>query len=235
MTVSKRQEIKAKNLRRKRQQQTTMLIIFGGVILALVAIIAAPSIARALRKPVERPMENGRSLGDPNAPVQVMVFSDFQCPACQTYSDTTEKSLIESGYIEQGLVNYTFYQFPMIDDYASGNESDQAANASMCAGEQNRFWDYHDELYANWYGENLGTFRDSRLITFAKSIGLDMDAFETCFAENRYQAEIDADLALGLQLGVNGTPSVFVNELQIMPGYVPNWDELNRAIQAALP
>jgi protein-disulfide isomerase len=234
MTVSKRQEIKERNLRRKRRQQITMLLIFGGVVLALAAIIFAPSIARALRKPIERPMADGRTMGDASAPVLVEVFEDFQCPACQRYSDTTEKSLVESGYLEQGLVYYIFRQFPFIDDGSSSTESDQAANASMCASEQGMFWEYHDELYANWNGENLGTFNDNRLISFAERLGLEMDAFEACFAENRYQAEIDADLALGLQYGVNGTPSVFVNGQQIMPGYVPSWEDLDQAIQAAL-
>ncbi len=237
MTNTKRQEIKERNLRRKRRQQTIMLLIFGGIVLVLAAIIAAPAITRALRTPVERPMADGRTMGDANAPVVVEVFEDFQCPACQRYSDTTEKSLVESGYLEQGLVYYIFRQFPFIDDYLSetGGESDQSANASMCAAEQGMFWDYHDILYTNWNGENLGTLRDSRLISFAEDIGLDMDAFEQCFAENRYLADIEADLALGQQYRVNGTPSVFVNGNQIAPGYVPSWEDLDQAIQAALP
>jgi len=235
MTNSKRQEIKERNLRRKRRQQITMLLIFGGVALVLAAIIAGPAITRALRTPVERPMAEGRTMGDASAPVVVEVFEDFQCPACQRYSDTTEKSLVESGYLEQGLVYYIFRQFPFIDDGSLSTESDQAANASMCASEQGLFWEYHDELYANWNGENIGTFNDNRLITFAGNVGLDVDAFEQCFTENRYQADIDIDMTMARTYGISGTPSLFVNGKQVAPGYVPSWEDLDQAIQAALP
>jgi len=174
-------------------------------------------------------------MGDASAPVVVEVFEDFQCPACQRYSDTTEKSLVESGYLEQGLVYYIFRQFPFIDDGSLSTESDQAANASMCASEQGLFWEYHDELYANWNGENIGTFNDNRLITFAGNVGLDVDAFEQCFTENRYQADIDIDMTMARTYGISGTPSLFVNGKQVAPGYVPSWEDLDQAIQAALP
>ena len=105
----------------------------------------------------------------------------------------------------------------------------------MCASEQGLFWEYHDELYANWNGENIGTFNDNRLITFAQNVGLDVDAFEQCFAENRYQADIDTDMMMARTYGISGTPSLFVNGKQVAPGYVPSWEDLDQAIQAALP
>lgn len=234
MTVSKRQAIKEQRQRRKRRQRITMLMIGGVVILMMAAIIAGPSIAKSFQAPVERPMADGRTLGDADAAVLVEVFTDYQCPACKRYAETTEKSLIESGYIEQGLVYYIFRQFPFIDDYAGTGESDQSANASMCASEQGYFWEYHDIVYANWNGENAGTYSDANLLAFAAQLPLDMDAFEQCFKENRYKSEIEADLALGMQYGVNGTPSVFVNGTQVAPGYIPTFEQVDEAIQAAL-
>jgi protein-disulfide isomerase len=104
----------------------------------------------------------------------------------------------------------------------------------MCAAEQGRFWDYHDILFANWNGENQGAFLDKRLVAFAEALGLDMAAFNACFEENRYKAEIDQDLALGDELGVSGTPTVFVNGKQLTPGFVPSFADIAQAVEAAL-
>lgn len=242
MSMSKRQEIKEQRLRRKRQERLTALMVISGIVLVVIAIVIAPSVVQAVRPvgeitpvtPLQRPLVDGRAMGDPNAPVVVEVFEDFQCPACRNYSNTTEKSLVQSGYLEDGLVYYIFRQYPFIDDFASGNESDQAANASMCAAEQGLFWEYHDMLYLNWNGENQGAFSDKRLIAFAEMLGLDMAAFKACFEENRYWPQIQEDLDLGKQRNVTGTPTVFVNGKVVTPGYVPSYEQLKQAIDAAL-
>jgi protein-disulfide isomerase len=90
-------------------------------------------------------------------------------------------------------------------------------------------------VYANWNGENLGTFNDRRLIEFANALELDMNAFEPCFNENRYKDEIEADFNDGGSKGVTGTPSVFVNGQIINPGFVPSFDEIAVAVEAAQP
>jgi protein-disulfide isomerase len=104
----------------------------------------------------------------------------------------------------------------------------------MCAEEQDLFWEYHDILFANWNGENVGAFSDERLMAFAETLGLDMETFTSCFEENRYQDEIQADYELGLEMGVSGTPSVFVDGQQITPGYVPGFGDIQQAVEAAL-
>jgi protein-disulfide isomerase len=179
-------------------------------------------------------MADGPALGDPNAPVRIDVYEDFQCPACRSYSEQIENQVVEN-YVATGQVYYVFRHFPFLDDGALSKESDQAANASMCAAEQDRFWDYHDILFANWNGENQGAFSDSRLIAFAESLSLDMEAFNACFEENRYQGEIEADLAAGRRAGVQGTPSVFVQGQLITPGFVPSYEDISTAVEAALP
>jgi protein-disulfide isomerase len=182
--------------------------------------------------PEARPMANGREMGDPNAPVLVEVWEDFQCPACRTYA-TEIAPLVVQNYVVPGTVHYIFHHYPFLDDRAPTKESDQAANASMCAAEQDMFWEYHDYLFANWNQENAGAFSDKRLVAFAESLGLDMDQFNACFSDNRYKDVIDQDLADGTKAGVTGTPSIFVNGVIVKPGFVPSFDEIAQAIDAA--
>lgn len=242
---SKREEIREK--RRKQQQRQRLLIvaIILGVTLILLGVVVIPGIIQRAQDsstpvgdiviitPYPRPNAQGTALGDPNAPVKIDIFEDFQCPSCQLYTEQIAKQVIDT-YVATGKVYYTFHQFPIVDRNAALKESHQAANASMCASEQGRFWDYHDMLYANWNGENQGSLRDKRLIAFAEAIGLDMNAFQTCFSENRYKDQINADLALGNKWGVKGTPSLFVNGLLIRPGYVPQFTDIQQAVEAAL-
>lgn len=242
MKTSKREEVKAQRLRRKRQQRMNTLIIIGGIVLVLVSLVVSPSIVNALRpvgvvNPItklERPLVDGRAMGDPLAPVVVEVFEDFQCPRCKDYSDTVEKSLIESDYITSGQVYYIFRHYPFLDRNSAGQESHKAANASMCAAEQGAFWDYHDMLFVNWNGENQGAFVDKRLVAFAENLGLDIEQFNACFKDNKFENEIDSDYDLGLSFGVVGTPTVFVNGNAVTPGFVPSYDDLVQAIEAAL-
>ncbi len=120
---------------------------------------------------------------------------------------------------------------PFLDDRSSGNESDQAANASLCANEQGYFWEYHDILFANQRGENIGAFSNRRLQAFAETLGLDMPAFNACFSANKYQDEILQDLALVRERSVTGTPTVFING-QVLPNF--SYTTIQNAIEAAL-
>lgn len=234
---SRRQAVREK--RRQQQQTRRIYIIIGIVVVAvgIAAIMIIPSLLPAgpivQITPTPQPMAEGRSLGDPNAPVKVEVFSDFQCPACLRYAQQVEQPIVDK-YVPTKKIYYTYRQFPFIDDNSIAKESDQAANASMCAAEQNRFWDYKQILFANWNGENQGAFTDKRLIAFAEALNLDMTTFTKCFNENTYKAEIDSDLQAGRSLGATGTPSVFVNGVQVSPGFIPTYDELSQAIDAAL-
>ena len=238
---SKRQVLKEQRAKKQRQQR---LFVIGGIVvvaLLFILLLALPSIQEAATpvgaiatitsKGLEE--KGDATLGDPNAPVKIEVFEDFQCPACRTYSETIEPRIIDS-YVTPGKVYYVFRQFPFIDDKAPTKESDQAANSSLCAAEQKRFWDYHDMLFANWNGENQGSFSDRRLKAFAETLKLDMNAFNTCFAAKRFQQIINAGLADGQRLGVTGTPSVFVNGTQITPGFIPSYEEIQKAVEAAL-
>jgi len=245
--MSKRQEIKARRRRQQIQSRllTVLLVTIGALLLAFAFIIPLiqkanpdvgtinPIVPRTFDAPV-----NGRSLGDPEAPVRVDIYEDFQCPACKSYSESTEP-LIIADYVETGKVIYTVRIFPVVENFvANGTESTRAASAAFCAAEQGRFWDYHDILFANWNGENQGGFADPRLLAFAESLGLDMDAFNACYDARKYQDQVDSDTAEGEALGVQGTPALFVDGQMVTnsqnPQYLPTYEDIKAAIEAAL-
>jgi len=234
---TKREAMREKRRQQQRRQRLIILLAVVAAALTIAGILIIPSLLPAgdivTITPITRPMVDGRSMGDPNAPVTIEVFEDFQCPSCQNYSENIEPRIVET-YVASGQVYYVFRHFPFLDDNAVRKESDQAANASMCAAEQNRFWEYHDIVFANWKGENIGAYSDNRLVAFAESIGLDMAAFNACFKENRYESEINADLEKGRSFQVSGTPSVFVNGRILTPGFVPSFEQISQAVDAAL-
>lgn len=238
---SKRQLIREQRLKRKRRQRLITILVVTGVALIVVALLVYPSLMNAVTPvgdivmitPKARPQPDGTAMGDQDAPVLIEVWEDFQCPACRNFSLEVE-ALIAENYVAPGKVRYVFRQYPFLDERVPSNESQQSANASMCASEQDRFWDYHDMLFANWNSENEGAFSDKRLVAFAESLSLDMDQFNACFRANRYRAEINQDKADGQQVGVSGTPSVFVDGLQLTPGYVPSYQEVSDAVEAAI-
>lgn len=242
MTIRKRDELKAQRTKKKRQRRMNTILAVGGFILLVILVFISPTIYNYLKPagsfvqitPIAYPLENGKAIGNPNAKVKIQAFEDFQCTSCKTYVDNVENPLLTSSYITSGQVYYELIQFPFIDKNSLTKESHQAANASMCALEQGKFWAYHDILYANQGIENGGSFNDKRLAAFAQSIGLEMSKFNQCFNANKYSTEIDAEYQQGRSLGVTGTPTLFINGTQVTPGFVPTYDELKSAIDAAL-
>ena len=236
--VSKRQERREKM---QRQQQRQRLITIGLIMLGAALVVFAviwpqlrPVGEIVTVTPAALPDADGLSLGDPNAPVTIDVFEDFQCPACQRFTENTEPLIIQN-LVASGQARYVFHNYPFLDGNGAGStgESDQAANAAMCANDQDKFWEMHSILYANWNGENQGAFSSRRLQAMAESLGLDLDAFNSCFNSNKYEAEIQADFDLGGQMGVSGTPTVFVNGQRVgEPRQVPSYQEIADAVNA---
>jgi protein-disulfide isomerase len=247
--MSKRQEIRER--RRKQQIRSRVLIIIVVAVAALfiafvlilpsfnrtrvlanaASVTVTPITPRVFKSPV-----NGVHLGNPNAPVKIDVWEDFQCSSCLSYTQTTEPQVLAS-LVDTGKVYYTFHFFPFIETLSTvpNSESHQAASAALCAADQGRFWDYHDILFANWIGENSGSYTDTRLVAFAKALNLNMTQFNQCFQSGTHLAEINQDYAAGQAKGVTGTPSLFVNGTIVAPGYVPTFDQIQQAVTAALP
>lgn len=237
---SKRQERREK-MQREQQRRRLMLIgliALGAIVVVLLVVLPQMRPAGEIIPvtPAALPEAQGLSLGTPDAAVTIDVFEDFQCSACLRYTENTEPLVIEN-LVSTGQARYVFHNYPFLDGNGAGSqgESDQAASAAMCANEQDKFWDMHSILYTNWNGENSGNFSDRRLQAMAESIGLDMDAFNSCFAATTYEDDIQADFDLGKEMGVSGTPTVFVNGVRVgAPNQVPSYQEIADAVNAAL-
>src|SRR5574341_682509 len=161
-----------------------------------------------------KPQANRNSMGDPNAPIQIEEFSDFQCPFCERFTTETEP-LLEEYFIQTGKVYFTYRS---AGNWVSNNvaqslgvpprsESQDAALAAYCAADQNKFWEMHASLFANNREiEDQGSFTDRRLKAMADSIGLDMNAFNDCYNIGKYADQVQQDMQDALDAGAQGTP-----------------------------
>jgi protein-disulfide isomerase len=147
--------------------------------------------------------QGGIKTGDPAAPVTIIEFADFQCPACRKFAEQVRQAQVQHpGKI---LVIYRHYPLEAIHPYAMA-----AANASECAAEQGRFAAFHDVLFAAQ--DSIGR---TSWVRFARAAAVpDTARFKQCVDQNRYQARIQADIAAGRHLKVDGTPTVVVNGLK---------------------
>lgn len=182
-------------------------------------------------EPADEPADTGKPVdvkvastdhirGDKNAPITIVEFSDIQCPFCSRFHDTMNE--VMKNYPDK--VRWVFKHFPLdsIHPYAR-----KAAEATECAGEQNKFWEYTDKLYANQDKLNNEYFA-----TAAKEVGLDSKKFDSCLSSGKMADKVDADFKYGQTLGVRGTPGSFINGKSI-PGAVP-FSQVESMIKAEL-
>ena len=177
------------------------------------------------------PSPDDHAIGDPDAPVVVEEFGDFQCPFCRRFHDATLPRIVDD-YVRAGQVYFVYRHFPVVDGGQPAQESHGAAAAAVCAGRQNRFWDYHDVLFANQTAENRGDFTDLRLQAMAETLGLDMAAFDDCYASQEPWEVVEADSQLGLEAGISATPSFLINGKALI-GAQP-YEVFRQAIEAEL-
>jgi protein-disulfide isomerase len=236
-----RAELRAQRLKKERQRRLMIMVGIGAVVVvAAVAIIVINIMNSPARtpivevNPVAHPQVDRNSMGDPNAPVKIIEYSDFQCPFCKRFADETEHSIIET-YVKTGKVYFTYRSmgnFVSDNIRQGGTESRNSAMAAYCAADQGKFWEYKDSLYANWKGEDVGSFTIKRLTAMAESIGLDLGEFNQCLKGGKYRSQVDQDNKDGLAAGVTGTPAFFING-QILEGAQP-FATFQQAIEAAL-
>ena len=143
-------------------------------------------------------------LGNPNAPITMVEFGDYQCTFCSKFFHETENSII-TNYIKTGKVKILFKDYIIL-----GQDSINAANAAHCANDQKLFWEYHSMLYNNWAGEDTGWADLTHLHEFANTLGLDMDVFSTCMSDLKWNELVNLSSKDGQKLGVSGTPTFFV-------------------------
>jgi len=171
----------------------------------------------------------GVSAGPEDAAVTLVEFADFQCPACARFYSFSGR-LIKQNYVDgAGSVRWIYYDFPL-DQHP---HAVPAAQAARCAGEQDRFWPMHDLIFAGqarWSPKDdaRGDFED-----YAQELGLDQGKYQTCVREGRYLEQIFASAKYGVQLGVNSTPTIFVNGRRAPQDYESLEEMIREAAAAA--
>jgi protein-disulfide isomerase len=184
---------------------------------------AKMEVAVLLRPPsIDVAFDPARVRGDPNAPVTIVEFSDYQCPFCKK----TEPVL--SGLLDKyrGRVKLAYMDFPLREIHS---RAESAAEASRCAGEQGKFWEFHDSLFAD-----ATKLEDSDLIARVRALGLQEEPFRACLASGKFKGSVDADREAGIKAGVAGTPGFFINGV-FLSGAVPAVEFekiINRELQA---
>src|SRR6266513_5896739 len=176
-----------------------------------------------LRKPkVEVTYDPARLRGSSKAAVVIVEFSDFQCPYCQAVAPTLKKLLAKY----EGRVSLAYRDLPLRDIHP---QAQLAAEASRCAVEQGKFWEYHDLLFGN-----PDKLNRSGVAGMAQSLGLDKKQFDACLSSGKYRKQIEQDLQDGIRAGVEGTPGIFINGI-LLSGAQPEaaFDKIIRAELAA--
>lgn len=218
---SKRQERREKI---KKQQSRSRLYMILGITIVAVVLVALfvqqslrPVVAVVDVDPGTHPNPNDNSMGDPNAPIKIEEFSDFQCPFCERFHEETEP-LLRQHYIDTGKVQFVYRSMGnfVSDNIARGKgtpaktESRDAALAAYCAGDQDKFWEMHAHIFANALGEDVGSFTDKRLKAIAEAVGLDIAAFNSCYDSGKYLDRVQQDYEDGQAAKINGTPGFLV-------------------------
>lgn len=179
------------------------------VMASVAATVAAARAARGMPEALET--EPSKILGNPNAPVAIIEFSDFQCPFCDKIRPILKK--IQQKYPDDVKIIYKHYPLSIHTNAVA------AAEASECAADQGKFWAYSDHLYdrvEDWYrNRNKNSLRET-FVGYAKELGIDEDRFASCFASGEKRAVVDRNRQEGRRLLVPGTPMLFVNGRQVV-------------------
>jgi protein-disulfide isomerase len=141
-------------------------------------------------------------LGNDDAPITIIEFSDFRCPYCKRFQQETFAELL-AGYPDQ--IRFIYRDFPVVGGF-------EAAVASECADEQGDYWAYHDLLFS---GEQPELSKEAYL-AYAEKLALDLEEFESCLDDGRYASEVEADAVYAAGLGVTGTPTFFINGIPLI-------------------
>ena len=203
-------------------EMTKFYWIIAGVAVLGIGIVGYSVGSKALNPTVSAPIEmaglddparlmevaRGVVKGDPNAPITIIEFADFQCPACGGFASSVEP-LIDAEFVNTGKAKFLYYDFPLVSIH---NHAFLAARAGHCAEDQQKFWPYHDALYRNqtrWSGlQNPASLFEG----YAKDLGLDEGDFSACLKSDRHADVVTANMQLGYELQIPGTPTVMVTQ-----------------------
>jgi protein-disulfide isomerase len=177
--------------------------------------------------------QNAPALGNDDAKVTVVEFGDYQCTWCHRWHESTKDTLVQD-YVETGKVRFLFKDFPIND--LSDRASSMAAEAAYCAGDQDKYWEYHDELYVKWEGENTGWVTKDSLRQFADNVGLEQEAFSECLDSGKHSDLVRENYNLAVAIGLDATPSFIIlsgdDEPKLLRGAHP-YSTFEQVINAA--
>jgi protein-disulfide isomerase len=175
---------------------------------------------------------DGNALGNATAPVTLDVWEDFQCPVCARHSLSVEPVIV-GRYVNDGTLRIVHHDLAFLGR-GTPDESVAAAAGGVCARRQDRYWPYSHWVYNNQDGENAGGFRPERLKAIAAAAGLDVSGWEACVADPAVLAEVQASTQEGTtSLGVNSTPTMFINGQMVTPPGLKTADALGALIEQA--
>ena len=217
-----------KKVKRSSGSGLIVVVILGAVIVVLGLIVLsggfAPPAAEATAESLA--LCNGKpcpSKGSPDAPVVVIEFSDYACHNCRDFNLTTAP-VLERDYVDTGKVRHVSHVFSLWP------ESIPAAAASLCAHEQGKYWEFHEQAFRNFQQGRFPANED--FLGWAQLAGLDQASFKACVDSGRTVNDAQVSALEGTRAGVDGTPSFFIDG-ELLRGNVP-LDELRRTIDAAL-
>lgn len=181
------------------------------------SVVAPPDEAPSVAVQAPAPADRDVILGDPAAPVSIILYEDFQCPYCVQFFTETEQA-IRTAYVDTGKVKIAYRHFPLSTIHPSATP---AAEASECAKDQGKFWEFHDALFTS----EAAALRETTLTPalygkIAKDLGLDTEKFASCVSNRTHQAFVAAQAAEATaKYGVQSTPTIFVNDQKVEGAY----------------
>ena len=168
------------------------------------AVVEAPVTEEPQYRRYDIPVKDSYALGPADAPITIVEFSDYQCPYCRRWHEEVYEPLLAA---YPGKIRFVYRHLPLTSIHP---DAFPAAEAVMCAGEQDAYWQFHEKLFSN---ETLGSAVYSQ---YAQDLGLNMQSFEGCLSERKYQEAVQADVDFAIDLGIRSTPTFFINGLAVV-------------------
>ena len=190
---------------------------------------AAPAAIDAVGGSAPGAGARGYTMGNPNAPIEIIEFADFECQGCAQFATVTEPD-VRSRIVDAGLARYTFYDFPLTQH----KNSPAAHNAAACADDQGKFWQMHDRIFLGQDQWNTQAASNPKPFfeQYARDVGLNVQVWEDCYDDRKHQGRIMANLAEGERRRVGSTPTFIIGE-KMYPGALP-YDALKAIVDSAV-